>query len=192
VFDRFRSPRFRRSFSIVSGLVLVAGVVAFGVSRLGGNVDPVDPAPAPNAPPASVPEEEATKATSADQVPVEARRVAGEFILAAAGREDLRKAWQITHPDLKAQCQCTLKQWLTGDIPVQPYPVDDLETATFDSAEISKNQVYMRVALLPKKGSAVKAQVFFIGLKAAGTGQKKTWLVDYWAPYSTIPVPAAG
>ena len=32
-------------------------------------------------------------------IPDGARKVAGEFILAAAGREDLAKAWKITHPD---------------------------------------------------------------------------------------------
>jgi hypothetical protein len=181
----FRSPAFLRGFMWISVMVLIAGVVAFATARLSGGTETSSvavslpdelPAPAP-APPAS-------------KVPKEARLVAGEFILAAAGREDLAKAWKIAHPDLKAQCGCTYKQWLTGNIPVQPYPVGEIDEATFAVDELSANRVVLQVALLPKAGSTVKAQTFFIGLKATGKGKNRHWLVDYWAPLSAVPVPA--
>jgi hypothetical protein len=182
----FRSPAFLRGFMWVSVMVLIAGVVAFATARLGGSstssssaVSLPDELPAPAPPP------------PASKIPKEAREVAGQFILAAAGRENLAQAWKIAHPDLKAQCGCTYKEWLTGNIPVQPYPIDAIDQATFAVDELSTNRVVLLVALLPKAGSTVKAQAFFIGLKAIGKGKSKHWLVDYWAPRSATPIPAA-
>jgi hypothetical protein len=181
------SKRVQRLVGWASALLLVAGIVAFATVRLGG-----DSSPSPGAPPQEVAERliQPPKKLSGKDVPREARVVAGQFILAAAGREDLKKAWRLTHPTLKAQCACTYKEWLTGNIPVQYYPVQNLDLATFAVEEVTANTVVLHVALLPEEGSKVKPQSFFIGLKANGTGKKKQWLVDYWAPYASIPVPA--
>lgn len=175
-----------RTFTAVSALVLVVGLVKYAQSR-------PDPSPRTNTTsygrdfelPTTTP-----KYTAAD-LPAGVRRVAGEFILAAAGREDLVKAWKLTHPELRVQCACSYKHWLTGDIPVQYYPPNDIDTASFDVDEISPNEIFLRVLLVPNEGSKVKPQVFDLGLKASGSGTKKTWLVNYWAPRTSIPVPAA-
>jgi hypothetical protein len=181
------SKRVQRVVGWASALLLVAGIVAFATVRLGG-----DSSSGPGAPPPEVAERLVAepKKPSAKDVPREARVVAGQFILAAAGREDLKKAWRLTHPTLRAQCQCSYKEWLTGNIPVQYYPVDKLDVASFAVEEVTANTVVLHVALLPEQGSKVKPQSFFIGLKAAGKGGKKRWLVDYWAPYAVVPVPA--
>lgn len=126
----------------------------------------------------------------ASDLPKGVQRIAGEFILAAAGREDLAKAWKLTHPELRAQCGCTYEQWLTGDIPVQYYPSKDIRTASFEIAEIAPREVFLRVLLLPKEGATVKPQVFDIGLKASGNGDETTWRVNYWNAKVSIPVPA--
>jgi hypothetical protein len=114
----------------------------------------------------------------------EARRVAGLFILTAVARKNLDQAWEITHPTLRQGL--TRKQWLTGNIPVQPYPVDQLETAPLAIDESYRNSAVLEVALLPRRGSKIKPQTFFIGLKAVGKGKQRRWLVDYWAPRSAI------
>jgi hypothetical protein len=126
----------------------------------------------------------------ASDLPKGVQTIAGQFILAAAGREDLAKAWKLTHPELRAQCGCTYEQWLEGDIPVQYYPSNDIKTAAFEIEEIKPNEVFLRVLVLPKESSKVKPQVFDIGLKASGTGSKRTWLVNYWNAKVSIPVPA--
>ena len=185
------TQRLQRGFAWLSVLLLVAGVVAFVGSRTGSEdagADALPPADAPPAVPADpLPPE--TQPTAAD-VPRAARVVAGQFILAAAGREDLPKAWKLSHPDLKAQCACTYKEWLTGNIPVQYYPVDDLDVASFAVQEARPNYIVLHVALLPEEKSKVKPQSFFIGLRPVGEGAKKKWLVDYWAPYASVEVPA--
>lgn len=172
--------------AVAAAGLLVVGVAAFISSR-------PDPAPATNTEtygrdfelPAP------TSAYTAADLPKGVRQIAGEFILAAAGREDLAKAWKLTHPELRAQCGCTYKEWLTGNIPVQYYPSQEISTASFEVDEITPREVYLRVLLLPKETSKVKPQVFDIGLKALGTGAHTSWLVNYWAAKVSIPVPAA-
>ena len=93
-------------------------------------------------------------------------------------------------PRAAAQCGCTYKQWLTGDIPVQYYPSKDISTASFEVDEITPKEIYLRVLLLPKDSAKVKPQVFDIGLKTLGSGAKKQWLVNYWAAKVQIQVPA--
>ena len=175
----------------MSVLLLVAGIVAFVGLRDNDSDAGAEARPAANAPPGTPADPFApTTPPDAKDVPRAARVAAGEFILAAAGREDLPKAWRLSHPTLKEQCACTYKQWLTGNIPVQYYPVGNLDVASFAVQELTPNYVVLHVALLPEEGSEVKPQSFFIGLRPSGKAEKKKWLVDYWAPYASIPVPA--
>jgi hypothetical protein len=189
VFERLSSPGVARTALWLSALVLIAGVVAFVTVRLGS-----DDGPTPSATPASTIDGTdfdpgpSTAPPKESDVPKDAREVAGEFILAAAGREDLEKAWAIAHPDLKRECGCTKKEWLTGMINVQYYPTTGLQGAAFTVNEVGPGRVVLEVLLTPKRGSEVQPQAFFIGLKQVG-GKNGKWLVDYWAPHSAIPVP---
>ncbi len=176
---------FTTLLTLAAGALLVVGLAAYISSR-------PDPSPATNTETygRDYELEVTTNTFTAADLPPGVRKVAGEFILAAAGREDLAKAWKLTHPELRAQCGCTYKQWLTGDIPVQYYPSQDISTASFEVADVTPREVYLRVLLLPKETSSVKPQVFDIGLKALGSGAKKNWLVNYWAAKVAIQVPS--
>jgi hypothetical protein len=171
--------------TVAAAALLVVGAAAYISSR-------PDPSPATNTETYGRDFElpETTPVYKASDLPKGVQTIAGEFILAAVGREDLAKAWSLTHPELRAQCGCTYKQWLTGNIPVQYYPSDDIDTASFEVAEITPREIFLRVLLLPKEKSTVKPQVFDIGLKASGKGAKKTWRVNYWNAKVSIPVPA--
>jgi hypothetical protein len=105
-------------------------------------------------------------------------------------RENLAKGWTLIHPDIKAECACTRKQWLNGEIPIQPYPGEALDDASFAIDESYEDEAVLQVALLPKEGSDVESQIFYIGLKKTpGTDGK--WLVNYWAPRAIHEVPVA-
>jgi hypothetical protein len=192
VIERLSSPGFARTALWLSALVLIAGIVAFITVSLGSTDDPT-----PAAAPASTVDGTdfdpgpGTAAPKESDVPKEAREVAGEFILAAVGREDLEKAWTLAHPSLKRDCGCTKQEWLTGNINVQYYPTDGLQGAAFTVNEVGPGLVVLEVLLTPKQGSEVRPQAFYVGLKQVG-GKNGNWLVDYWAPHSAIPVPQQG
>ena len=180
------SPRNVRRLSWVAALIFVAGIVAFAIAFFGNTAETVPSSPPGGAEPAAL----ADNPGATVPVPPEARAAAGEFILTAVSREDLAKSWDLTHPELKQGY--TKEQWVKGEIPVQYYPAGAIETATFAVDESTENRVVLQVALLPKDGSNVEGQIFFIGLQKDGTGEGAKWLVDYWAPRTIIPVPATG
>lgn len=172
------SPRAQRRLLWV-GSIAVAAAVATGLVVLVGDTGTSAPEVISNEP--AVVSNEGPKAP----LPREARVVAGEFILTAVKRKNLERGWELTHPTLREGL--TKKQWLTGDIPVVPYPVSSTEPAPMSVEESYANSAIMRVALAPEKGSDVKPQIFFIGVRKF----KGDWLVDYWGPYSTVPVPSS-
>lgn len=173
-------PTTRRSISLVSGLILVAGVVAVAVAWVGDTGTPQE-TPLSNEP--------AQIFTPRQQVPldVEARKVAGRFILTAVARENLGESYALVHPELRQGL--TKKEWLTGNIPVVYYPAKEIETATFKVDESYPDEAILEVALLPKETSTVKPQVFFIGLKKAGKGAAARWQVNYWVPRAAPQIP---
>jgi hypothetical protein len=106
-----------------------------------------------------------------------ARRVAGRFILTAVARKNLGESYELTHPELRQGM--TKKEWLTGNIPVQPYPVEKIESATFKVDESYPNEAVLEVALLPPANAELKPQIFFIGLKKHAVGNAVRWQVAY-------------
>lgn len=182
------SPRYAQNPLVrylpwVASFVLLAGVVAFGVTYLGRD----DSEPATQAQPQGAQggsgEENAAAARKSVPFSPAARKVAAEFLQTAVPRENLRRSWEIVHPEMKQGY--TLKDWLTGTIPVQFYPTQKLDLATFKIDESYEDEAVIEVALLPKKGADVKPQIFFVGLKK----HKGKWLVNYFAPRSAIVVP---
>lgn len=174
------SARTRRSLSLFSGLILVAGVVAFAVTWI-GNTGTSHETPLSNEP--------AQVFTPRKQVPldVEARRVAGRFILTAVARENLGESYELVHPELRQGL--TKQEWLTGNIPVVYYPAKEIEAATFKVDESYSDEVILEVALLPNDATKVKPQVFFIGLKKAGKGAAARWQVSAWIPRAAPQIP---
>jgi len=168
-----------------SRLLFFAGVVVLAVGSvvllvtLLKEEDPSGPLPAqPNLTPAQ---------KRMAQVDPEARKVAGKFILTAVARKNVDDSWSITHPSLRAGF--TRREWASGDIPIVPYDVGSIDEARFRVDALEKNLIQLDVALLPKQGSKEKAALFKIGLVAVGKGAQRHWVVDYWGPGQSVPVP---
>jgi hypothetical protein len=168
----------QRRATLLSGLVLVAGIVAGAVTWI-GDTGTSQETPLTNKP--------AQVFTPRKQVPLEAeaRRVAGRFILTAVAREGLGESYDLAHPELRQGL--SRKEWLTGNIPVVYYPAKAIETATFKVDESYADEAILQVALLPKDASGVKPQIFFIGLKKSAN----RWRVSYWVPRAAPAVPSA-
>jgi hypothetical protein len=172
------SPRTQRRLLWLGSAVIVVGVAAGLVFVIGDSGTKTKEV---------VSDEPAVVVDGGPKAPLprEARKVAGEFILTTVTRKNLARGWELTHPTLKEGM--TKREWLTGDIPIVPYPVSPTDTAPMSVEESFKDHAIMRVALSPEKGSTVKPQLFFIGVRKFH-GQ---WRVDYWGPYATVPVPSA-
>jgi hypothetical protein len=171
-----------KAFPWVAGLVFIAGIVAFSTVYLfdtGTSVEEKITVRETGA--AIVPEEKPTVALDP-----EARQVAGRFILTAVARRSLGESYTLTHPELRQGL--SLKEWETGNIPVQYYPADAIDSATFKIDESHSDEALLEVALVPKKGADVKPQIFFIGLKK----EAGKWMVNYWAPRAGVSIPNAG
>jgi hypothetical protein len=169
----------------VSALVLVAGIVAVIAVAVGGDTSTSEQP----LPPPEVAETLAAPTPAPENLPLDpkARLVAGQFILTAVARENLRAAWKLAGPDIRQSL--TLKQWLTGNIPVPYYPADAIDQAPLSVTESKKNKALVEVAILPKEGTEVRGQVFFIGLEAIGKGEQRRWVVNYFAPSSAPAFP---
>ncbi|MBD0348098.1 MAG: hypothetical protein ICV59_03015 [Thermoleophilia bacterium] len=167
----------------VAGSVLAVGVVAFLVAFY-GNTAPDSTPEIQRTGPAIVDEPTGKKAPVSRGV----QAVAARFIKTAVARRNLDVGWKLTHPELRAGT--TYKEWLRGESTVVPYPVDLGAAPPFRVDESYERRVELEVVLTPRKGSGVKSQIFFIGLKAVGQRKNKRWLVYYWAPRSTPPIPA--
>lgn len=163
-----------------SGLVFCAGVVAVLVVYVGGSGVKTEAAPLSTEPAVTNEQQQNVK------LDPDARRVAGRFILTAVAREDLAEAYELTHPELRQGL--TKEQWLTGNIPVQYYPAEAIDTAAFKIDESYPTEAVLEVALIPKEGETVKPQIFFVGLKKTGG----RWQVYYWAPRASPAIPVTG
>ena len=116
-----------------------------------------------------------------------ARRVAGEFILTAVARKNLRKAYTLAGPQIKHGQ--SLKEWLTGNIAVIPYPVTDIKFAPFKIDYSYPKHALIEIALLPTskaQARGVRPQLFYVDLKKL----KGKWVVDGWVPRSSPVVPS--
>lgn len=173
------APRTRRRAAwLLGGAALCAGVAL--LLLLG---------PDTNAPPqrlSTVPAQEPEPQVAAP-LPQEARRVAVRFIQTAVARKNLEEAWTLVGPNLRGGL--SRKEWLTGNNPVVPYPIAELEVAPYKVDEAYETSALLEVALLPRKGSGVRAQVFFLGLEKVGSGPEAHWVVDNWVPRASAVVP---
>jgi hypothetical protein len=172
------SRRIARLFPWISGLVLVAGIVAFLIVFYGNTAPKENINPAPGFKPTVVQQH-----TKSVPVPKEARVVAGRFILTAVQRKHLDRAWPLAGPQIRQGM--TKKQWMTGNIAVVPWfgQLGQVPMAVDYSVQ---NEVEFTVILQPKPGTKAHPDTFKIMLHKFG----KRWLVNTWVPYEPPPIRA--
>jgi len=173
------SRRSSRWLITISGLVLVAGVVAVLIVFVFRNqTSSVNNTPITNKPAQIVKQAPNVPLTRAQ------REVAGKFILTAVARKNLAVAYNLVTDTLKQGL--TLKQWQSGNIPVVPFDVGAGLVAPMHVLYSHPRSAELQILLLPKHG---KGQFFILVLKAVGPGKQKHWLVDSWVPWAGVPIP---
>jgi hypothetical protein len=117
-----------------------------------------------------------------------ARLTAGKFIIDAVQRKNLAEAWKLSAPELKAGM--TYKQWMTGNIPVTPFP-GPIASAPLKVDVSQPTKALLEVAIVPKfKKDASSAGVFSLNMRTIGTGKAKKWVVVSWVTRYVPPIPA--
>ena len=71
-------------------------------------------------------------------LPEEAKQVAIRFVQTAVARENLEEAWELVGPNLRGGL--TRKEWISGDNPVVPYPIDQLDGRAVQDRRIVRRQ----------------------------------------------------
>jgi hypothetical protein len=171
------SRKFNLALPWIAGLVLAIGVAAFVQSRTDTNEAKETFQPGQV--------DDRSKQPKAVPVPQAARETAVTFLQTAVARQNLAKAWTVSGPGIR-QGQ-SYRDWLKGEIAVVPYPGESMDKAPIKVDWSHPNSIGLSVALLPKKGSAEKPQVFNMELKKAGN----RWVVDSWVPYAPPAIPSA-
>jgi hypothetical protein len=165
----------------LAALVLVVGVAAAIVKF----------APSKSAAPQVIPKTTPAPAAKPKTVAFSpaAASVMFRFIKTAVARQDLAAAWALSGPAIRGGL--TYDEWLKGNIPVVPYPIETRHFAPRVKIDYSyADDAQVELALLPRAGSGVKPQFFIAEMKQiAGTDGKKRWVVVNWIPRTSVAVP---
>ena len=108
-----------------------------------------------------------------------AQATAYNFVRTAVLRQELETAWALAAPSLKEGY--TLEEWMTGDIPVIPYPAD-LKRLRFQFEYSYEDVLGIAIGLWPKPGAKEDPITFRMELIKAGPGSRRIWVVSSWAP----------
>ena len=190
VAETFSSPRFQRYMLWFGVAVLAVGAAALLIVVMGGqsgNPKANDPGFHPKLPAKSIPlkNSDGVIVKTYQQLDPNIRDSVKTFIATVVAREHVGDSWNVVAPSMKAGY--TKTQWTKAeDLPVVPYPGVDEKRTQFYLDYASTKEILVEVGLAGKKGVSTRPVTFQLGLVPAN---KHHWLVDYWMPRWTPPVP---
>ena len=189
------SPRFNRLILWFSAGVLALGV-ALVVNNLAGGTDRASHSPEkgfkPELPVKESPLKNAqgVRVRSFEQLDPQMRSTIRTFLDTAVTRRDLARSWDVIAPSMKSGY--TLAEWKNGGgrdgLPVIPYPIDNVDTATYNLFSATDHEVLIDVGVSAKNKSQ-RARRFRLGMIPVKNGTQQKWLVDYWMPLWTPLLP---
>jgi hypothetical protein len=171
-----RRPGWQKALPWVVAVLIVGGAIAAGI--IWSNTGKSTATPLTN-----LPAQDVSKVPPTVKLQPGATKVARRFIQTAVARKNLPEAYTLVTDEIK-QGQ-SLKSWNTGNIAVVPYPVDAVKYAPMKIDFSYPKEAQIEVALLPKAGSKMRAQLFIMDL----VKRDGKWLVNSWVPRSSPPVP---
>jgi len=189
----FSSPRFQRYLLWFGVAVLAVGAAALVFTLVGGSdktrVNP-DKNFHPTLPAKATPlrNEQGVLIKTYAQLDSQIRSAVKTFIGTAVAREHVDQSWDVVAPALKSGY--TQAEWKKADsLPVVPYPGVDVNHVQYYLDYASTKEILVEVGLAGKPGVSTRPVSFQLGLVPGGHGH---WLVDYWMPRWTPPVPQGG
>jgi hypothetical protein len=110
------------------------------------------------------------------------------FLASAVARKNLGASWAAIAPSMKSGY--TYKSWANAKaLPVIPYPIANVDNTTYYLDYASTEEILVDMGLTAKKAADLRPARFRLGLVPVGNGVHKQWLVDYWMPLWTPPLP---
>lgn len=174
------SPRRRRRLTWGAGVLGAAGVVGLAVVLMPDNNGEKLPSTRLGKPTIVAPAPKHVRMGAADQAA--AKLAAAKFINTAVLRRNVDQSWALTAPELRVGF--TRKAWRSGNIPVVPFPADQLDSVRYHTDYTIKNHIGYQVSMLPHENSKALAVLFSMEVVKRGPPTSTHWLVDYWAPIS--------
>jgi hypothetical protein len=189
----FSSARFNRLMIGFGAVVLAAGALALLLTLAGGSdrtPRAAEPGFKPQLPEHSLPLKNADGKTVRTywQLDPEVRSTIRTFIATAVARKNLDVSWTVTAPSVKQGY--TFKQWKTAKaLPIIPYPGVVVSQAQYYLDYASTKEILLDVGLSADPSRKLRPTTFQLGLTPVGKGANQHWLVDYWMPRWTPPLP---
>jgi hypothetical protein len=187
------SARFNRLMLWIGVAVFAAGALTL-VFKFAGGSDTTSAKPDkgfhPTLPKASHPLKNAEGATIKTfwQLDPAIRKTIRTFLVTAVARHDQAQAWNVVAPSVRKGY--THKSWTKANaLPVIFYPVDNVRQAQYYLDYASTQEILIEVGLSAPKRYGMRPTSFQLGLVPVGKGASKKWLVDYFMPRWTPPVP---
>jgi len=187
------SARFNRLIFWIGLVVLAAGALGL-VLKFAGGSDNTSSAPDkgfhPTLPKPTHPLKNAQGVTVKTywQLDPQVRSTIKTFIATAVRRRHLEQAWGTVAPSLKQGY--TYDSWRhANSLPVVPYPHADISGLQFYLDYASSKEILAEVGVSAPEKYKLRPTTFQIGLVPVGAGGKQHWLVDYWMPRWTPPLP---
>jgi hypothetical protein len=192
------SARFNRYLMWFSVLVLAAGVAFLVIKLLPSNdktsVKP-DPGFVAKLPAKSQPLTNASgqQIKSYEELDPEVRATIRTFLATAVARKHLDQSWEVVAPSMKKGY--TFKSWShggpgKGGLPVVPYPIADVDTTQYYLDYASTREILLEVGVSAPRKAGLRPTAFQLGLVPRGKGVQRHWLVNYWMPRWTPPIPS--
>jgi hypothetical protein len=189
----FSSARFNRLMFWVGGAILAAGVLVLA-STLVRNSASQTIGPEKGFHP--VLPEHSTVLRNARGGPIttfwqldpQVRSTIRTFLASAVARKHLERSWGAVAPSVKAGY--TYTKWKNAhELPVIPYPIDDINRVQYFLDYASTKEILIEVGVGSKPELHIRPASFQLGLVPVGHGADTRWLVDYWMPRWTPPIP---
>jgi hypothetical protein len=188
------SPRFNRMLLWFGVVVLAAGALALVVTLMsssrGGNANP-SPGFHPTLPAKQIPLTNASgvRVRTYEQLDPQVHSTVLKFLGTVVARKNIPSSWSVVSPNLKQGY--TRAQWdRAQSLPVVPYPGVDMQHINFYLDFASTKEILVEVGLSGIKGKTTsRPATFQLALVPVGKGAHAKWLVDYWMPRWTPPVP---
>jgi hypothetical protein len=187
------SPRFHRYLLWFGVAVLAAGALTLTVTLVHGS-DKTSAKPDPGFHP-TLPEKSTPLKNSQgifvktySQLDPDVRKAVKTFIGTAVARQHVESSWPVVAPEMRAGY--TLARWKAAkDLPVIPYPGVDTKHVQYYLDYASTKEILVEVGLAGKPGVSTRPVTFQLGLVPVGSRTSYRWLVNYWMPRWTPPVP---